>query len=86
MENLTTTNARKEFFDLVRGAIERHEIYHINHRNGDVVLLSEDKYDGLVESIELLSSTKFREDCTRSKNEAESGETFGFEDVFGESQ
>ncbi len=86
MKNLTATNARKDFFELVRGATECHEIYHIRHRKGAVVLLSEDEYDSLVESIELLSSTKFRKDFARSRNEAETGETFGFEDVFGESQ
>ena len=86
MKNLTATDARKGFFDLVRGANERHEIYHIHHRKGDVVLLSEVEYDGLLESIELLSSKKFRADFAMSQKEAEAGETLGFEEVFGESQ
>ncbi len=86
MKNLTATDARKGFFDLVSGATERHEIYHIHHRKGGVVLLSEDEYDALLESIELLSSKKFREDFAVSQKEAEAGETFGFEEVFGELQ
>jgi len=86
MKNLTATDARKGFFDLVSGATERHEIYRIHDRKGDVVLLSEDQYEGLIESIELLSSKEFRDDFTVSQKEAEAGETVGLEEVFGELQ
>lgn len=44
MTTLTATEARKSLFDLLRGANERHEIYHIRHRQGDAVLMSEAEY------------------------------------------
>lgn len=52
---ITATNARKDFFEIVKGATEKHEIYHIQHRKGDVVLMSEAEYDSLIETLELLS-------------------------------
>jgi len=86
MTTLTATHARKGFFNLLRGANERHEIYHIRHRSGDAVLMSEKEYESLMETLELLSAPAFRKTFEKSRNEAEKGETFSFEDVFGEAQ
>lgn len=86
MTTLTATDARKGFFELLKSAQERHEIYHIRHRNGDAVLMSQDEYDSLRETLALLSSSGFRESFDRSRREAESGDTVSFEDVFGEKQ
>ena len=86
MTTLTATDARKGFFDLLKRTNEQHEIYHIRHRSGDAVLMSEQEYDSLNESLELLSSPGFREDFERSRREAAAGETVSFEDVFGEVQ
>lgn len=86
MATLTATDARKGFFELLKGANERHEIYHIRHRNGDAVLMSEEEFDSLMETLELLSSPGFREEFEVSKREAEAGDTVSFEEVFGEDQ
>ena len=84
MPTLTATNARKYFFEIVKGATEKHEIYHIHHRKGDVVLLSENEYESLVETLNLLSTPGFKERFALSQKEIESGQTATFEDVFGE--
>ena len=86
MTTLTATAARKGFFELLKGANERHEVYHIRHRNGDAVLMSEEEFDSLMETLELLSSPGFREEFEVAKAEAEAGETVAFEEVFGEEQ
>ena len=84
MTTITATNARKDFFEIVKGATEKHEIYHIHHRKGDVVLMSEDEYDGLIETLELLSTPGFKEKFVTVQKEVESGKTVTFNDVFGE--
>jgi antitoxin YefM len=86
MATLTATDARKSFFDLIKAANERHEVYHIRHRSGDAVLMSQTEFDGLLETLELLSSPGFREGFEASRQEAEAGDTVSFDEVFGEEQ
>lgn len=86
MTTLTATDARKTLFDLLRGASERHEIYHIRHRQGDAVLMSEAEYESLIETLDLLSSPGFSDTLQQAQREAETGETRSFEEVFGEPQ
>jgi antitoxin YefM len=86
MTTLTATDARKGLFDLLRGANERHEIYHIRHRQGDAVLMSEAEYDSLIETLELLSAPGFNESFKKAQTEAQTGDTRSFDEVFGEPQ
>ncbi len=86
MTTLTATAARKGLFELLKKTNEQHEIYHIHSRSGDAVLMSEQEYESLNESLDLLSSPGFRRDFEESRKQAESGDTVGFEDVFGEPQ
>ncbi len=86
MMKLTATDARKSFFDLLKGANEKHEIYHIRYRNGGAVLMSEAEYESLQETLELLSVPGFREGFDAARKEAEAGDTLSFREVFGEEQ
>jgi len=86
MSTMTATDARKSFFDLLKNASERHEIYHIRYRNGDAVLMSQEEFDSLQETLELLSAPGFREGFEISRREAVSGDTVSFEEAFGEEQ
>jgi antitoxin YefM len=86
MTTLTATDARSSLFDLLRGANERHEIYHIRHRQGDAVLMSASEYDSLLETLALLSAPGFRDAFQKALDEAESGATRSFDEVFGEPQ
>lgn len=86
MAIMTPTAALKRFFDLLKSANECHEIYHIRHRNGDAVLMSQDEYESNQETLELLSTPEFREDFQVARREAESGDTLSFGEVFGEEQ
>ena len=86
MTTLTATDARKGFFELLKRTHDQHEIYHIRHRSGDAVLMSEQEYDSLTESLELLSSPGFRAGFKTSQREGADAETVSFKDVFGEDQ
>jgi antitoxin YefM len=86
MSTITATAARKSFFDLIKGANQGHEIYHISHKDGGAVLMSEAEFEGLQETLALLSAKGFREGFDLAQKEVESGNTRSFEDVFGEPQ
>ena len=83
MASIKATDARKEFFDIVKNAINKHQIYHIHHKQGDVVLLSEEEYDSMQETLELLSVPGFRESIAKSVKQMEKGETYSMDKVFG---
>lgn len=83
MTTLTATTARREFFDLVKGAAEGHRIYRIQHRRGTAVLISEDDYEGLLETLELLSLPRFRQRLKASINQMKTGDTVSMDELFG---
>ena len=84
MTTLTATTARREFFDLVKGAAEGHKTFRIQHRRGAAVLLSEDDYEGLLESLELLSLPGFRQRLKASIKQMKAGDTVSMDDLFEE--
>ncbi len=83
MAGINATKARKEFFELIKDTIKKHEVIHIHHRDGDVVMMSEEEYESLQETLELLSVPGFRESIKRSLKQIEKGETFSVDEVFG---
>jgi antitoxin YefM len=86
MTTLTATTARREFFDLIKGATEGHRTYRIQHRRGAAVLISEDDYEGLLETLELLSLPGFRRRLKASIRQMKAGDTMSMEELFGEKE
>ena len=84
MSVITATDAKKSFFDLMTGVIQKQAVYRISHKEGGAVLMSEEKFEGMQETLALLSAKGFREGFDRARTEVEKGETRSFEDVFGE--
>jgi antitoxin YefM len=86
MSAITAGDARKSFFDLIKGVSQKHEIYHISHKSGTAVLMSEEKFESLQEALNLLSDKGFRKGFDRARKEVGQGDTASFEDVFEEPQ
>lgn len=84
MTSVNATQARKEFFNLIKNAIKKHTVFRIHHRNGNVVLISEEKYDSLQVTLELLSIPGFRESIRKSLKQIVKGETYSLDELFGE--
>jgi len=82
MTTLTATTARREFFDLIKGAAEGHRTFRIQHRRGAAVLLSEDDYEGLLETLELLSLPGFRQRLKASIKQMKTGDTVPMDELF----
>lgn len=55
MTTTTITNFRKNIFSLVETAVRFNEPIHITSKSGNAVILSEDEYRGLIETVNLSS-------------------------------
>ena len=51
MINLNISNARDELYKLASSCINYNDIFKISTKEGNVILLSEDKYNSLIESL-----------------------------------
>jgi len=54
MNTLTATNARSNLFKLLKQTINGHLLTRISSKEGSAILISEDDYESLVETAELL--------------------------------
>jgi len=82
MITVTTTNARSNLFQIVKKAIKGHVLTKISSKEGSVVLISEDEYESLLETAELLSIDDFKDSIERSDMEIENDELYGMDEVF----
>ena len=83
--DITATDARRKFFEIVKGATEKHLIYRIQHPKGAVVMLSEEEYDNLIETLELLSIPGLLKSLNRSIDQMNKNDTYSMDNVFGDS-
>lgn len=61
MSILNATNARNNFFKLMDEAITTHEPVYVTGKNGNVVMLSEEDYKSIQETLYLCSIPGMRE-------------------------
>jgi antitoxin YefM len=69
---------------LVKQANRGHHVYRIRHRQGSAVLMSEEDYESLMESLELLSIPGFRASMKRSVAQMKRGATLSLQEVLGD--
>ncbi len=84
MTSMTATQARSHLFDLIRRALHGREEVRIQHRDGGVVLVAEEDYDALLETLELLSLPGFRESLSEAEADVTAGRTRPLEAVLGD--
>jgi len=83
MKTITATNARSDLFNILKRTIKGHSHYRITTKEGGAVLLSEEDFDGLIETLELLSTPGFAKSIKQAKKEIEKGDTYSMDEVFG---
>jgi antitoxin YefM len=66
--NITATEARKSFFDLIKQSNQTHEIFEVQHKSGNAILMSADEYESLQETLYLLSQPQFKEDFSEAES------------------
>ena len=68
MTNINITNFRKDIYELLEQTIKYNEPINISTKNGNAVVLSEEDYNGLMETVYLLSIPEMKEKLIEGKN------------------
>lgn len=55
MTNVNITNLRKNLFDYINQAIEYNDVINVNTREGNAVIISEEEYNSMMETLYLTS-------------------------------
>ena len=82
MTTMTATDARRELFNLIKKTNKVHQHYRIHHRDGSAVLMSEEDYESLIETLHLHSVPGFKSSIRKSVKQMKDGETLSFDEVF----
>ena len=61
MRNVNISNFRKDIFTYVNQALEYNEPINVSAKNGNIVVMSEEEYNGMIETLHLLSVPGMRE-------------------------
>jgi len=83
---ITALDAQQTFLELLKQVTEHQSTFKIQHSGGTVILLSEVDYEGLLETLELLSIPGFRDRLQRSMQQVSTGETYSLAEVFGDDE
>lgn len=70
MLNTNVTSFRKNIFSLLEQTIRYNEPVNISTKDGNAVVLSEEDYRGMVETLALLSNPAMKEKIMQGKAEA----------------
>ena len=61
MTNTNITNLRKNLFDYANACIKYNDIINVNTKEGNVIMLSEEEYNGIMETLYLCSIPGMKE-------------------------
>lgn len=62
MTNINITNFRKSIYELIEQAIKYNEPINISSKNGNAILLSEEDYNNIMETLYISSNEKLKKD------------------------
>ena len=68
MENVNATNFRKNIFEYLNSAVSFGDVINVSTKNGNAIVISEDEYNSLVETVYLLSISGMKEKLMDGKN------------------
>lgn len=69
MGSINVTKARQNLYQLISSVNESHEPMHIIGKSGSVVMISEEDWKSIQETLYLTSIPKMRESIIKGKNE-----------------
>jgi len=81
LQTITATNAKDDLLNLLRATIREHKQYRIAFEEGSAVLLAEEGYESLLETLALLSQPSLYESIKQADLEIKDGDTLSFTDV-----
>ena len=66
--NTNVTNLRKNLFSYLESAIDYNDVINVNTKKGNAIIISEAEYNGLLETLYLLSDPNMKEKIEIAKN------------------
>ncbi len=69
MTNTNITNFRKDIYELLEQTIKYNEPINISTKNGNAIVLSEEDYNNLIETLYISSVPGLKEDIIEGLNE-----------------
>ena len=69
MTNINVTNFRKNIYELLEQTIKYNEPINISTKNGNAILISEEDYNNLMETLYISSIPGLKEDIIKGMNE-----------------
>ena len=69
MTNINITNFRKDIYELLETTIKYNEPINVSTKNGNAIVLSEEDYNGLIETVNLLNIQGMKEKLIKGKEE-----------------
>lgn len=69
MKNINITNFRKDVYQLLEQTIKYNEPITVSTKNGNVVVISEEDYNNLMETLYINSIPKLKEDIIEGMKE-----------------
>lgn len=84
---LTVTETKQKLLECIRTSDRSYTRYIIT-RNGKAkaVLMSADEYEGWLETLDIASNPKWRDDLKKAERESKKGKRISFEQVTGKKQ
>lgn len=68
MLHTNATSFRKNLFSLLENAVKYNECININTKIGNAVVISEDEYNSMVETLKILSNPAMKEKVMKGKD------------------
>ena len=84
MKTMTATEARGNFFNVIKKAVHGHRQFRVTSKQGGVIVMSEEDYESLLETLELLSTPGVVKGIRKAKQEIKKGQTYSLEEILGE--
>lgn len=68
MTNTNLTNLRKNLFDYANSCVKYNDVINVNTKDGNLVMISEEEYNGLLETLYLSSIPGMKESIIEGLN------------------
>lgn len=68
MTNVNISKFRENLYSYIKNAIDFNDVIEINTKNGRAIVMSEEEYTGLIETLYLNGSKKTIDDIEEAKN------------------
>ncbi len=84
MNKLNIKTNQPELINLIKTVSQENIVYEIEVNNLSAVLISQEEYENLQETLELLSIPDLRESLLRSLQQVKENKTYSFDEVLGD--